>query len=232
MDGPSIPGWAGRDCGSWAGFSENLPGRYRQTVVFPGEIGLNIGKGSHNQKKGGGSVLRLYLSRTADGKIDAWALLERALTDRGLEQMPAVERAPGGKPYFPDRPGLCFSLSHSGPWALCALGDGPVGADVETVRPRREALLRALSAQELAWFRGRGSRWEDFYTLWTLKEARVKHSGTGLTLPPRAIAVPLLDPGQHAAMDGLTFTAYAGTGWRAALCAGGPGPLMEGISNP
>ena len=48
--------------------------------------------------------------------MDAWALLERALTDRGLEQMPAVERAPGGKPYFPDRPGLCFSLSHSGPW--------------------------------------------------------------------------------------------------------------------
>ena len=150
MDGPSIPDWTGRDCGSWAGFSENLPGRYRQTVVFPGEIGLNIGKGSHNQKKGGGSVLRLYLSRTADEKIDAWALLERALTDRGLEQMPAVERAPGGKPYFPDRPELCFSLSHSGPWALCALGDGPVGADVETVRPRREALLRALSAQELA----------------------------------------------------------------------------------
>ena len=78
-------------------------------------------------------MLRLYLSRTADGKIDAWALLERALTDRGLEQMPAVERAPRGKPYFPDRPELCFSLSHSGPWALCALGDGPVGADVEAV---------------------------------------------------------------------------------------------------
>ena len=92
-------------------------------------------------------MLRLYLSRTADGKMDARALLERALADRGLEQMPAVERAPGGKPYFPDRPELCFSLSHSGPWALCALGDGPVGADVETVRPRREALLRALSQQ-------------------------------------------------------------------------------------
>lgn len=85
-------------------------------------------------------MLRLYLSRTADGKMDAWALLERALTDRGLEQMPAVERAPGGKPYFPDRPGLCFSLSHSGPWALCALGDGPVGADVETVRDRKSVV--------------------------------------------------------------------------------------------
>ena len=67
-------------------------------------------------------MLRLYLSRTADGKMDARALLERALADRGVQQMPAVERAPGGKPYFPDRPELCFSLSHSGPWALCALG--------------------------------------------------------------------------------------------------------------
>ena len=163
-------------------------------------------------------MLRLYLSRTADGKIDAWALLERALADRGLEQMPAVERAPGGKPYFPDRPELCFSLSHSGPWALCALGDGPVGADVETVRPRREALLRALSAQELAWFRGRGSRWEDFYTLWTLKEARVKCTGEGLRRPAREIAVPLLDPGGTAEREGFRFTALAGEGWRGAVC--------------
>lgn len=223
MDGPSIPGWAGRDCGSWAGFSENLPGRYRQTVVFPGEIGLNIGKGSHNQKKGGGSVLRLYLSRTADGKIDAWALLERALADRGLEQMPAVERAPGGKPYFPDRPELCFSLSHSGPWALCALGDGPVGADVETVRPRRAALLRALSAQELAWFRGRGSRWEDFYTLWTLKEALAKQDGRGLDRRPEHLRVPLLEPGMSAGLDGLGFQSFGGPGWRAAVC--GPEPV-------
>ena len=168
-------------------------------------------------------MLRIYLSRTADGKIDAWALLERALTDRGLEQMPAVERAPGGKPYFPDRPGLCFSLSHSGPWALCALGDGPVGADVEAVRPRREALLRALSAQELAWFRGRGSRWEDFYTLWTLKEALAKQDGRGLDRRPEHLRVPLLEPGMSAGLDGLGFQSFGGPGWRAAVC--GPEPV-------
>ena len=107
-----------------------------------------------------------------------------------------------------------------------------MGADVERVRPRSAGLPRYVcSAGELAWFEGRGERWEDFYTLWTLKEARVKYTGTGLTLPPRDIAVPLLDPGQHACLDGLIFTAYAGEGWRAALCAGEAGRPMETFSN-
>ena len=175
-------------------------------------------------------MLRLFFAQD----VDAHDLLRRSAgLVWAMEALPDPDHAPGGKPFFHRFPQCRFNLSHSGPYALCALSDGEVGADIEVVRPRRPTLpQKVLSEAEFAWFRDRGSRWEDFYTLWTLKEARVKHSGTGLTLPLRAIAVPLLDPGQHAAMDGLTFTAYAGTGWRAALCAGGPGPLMEGISNP
>lgn len=174
-------------------------------------------------------MLRLFFAQD----VDTHTLLRQAAgLVWGMETLPDLDRAPKGKPFFHSIPQCRFNLSHSGPYALCALSDGEVGADVEVIRPRRSFLpQKALSGTEFAWFRDRGSRWEDFYTLWTLKEARVKYTGTGLTLPPRDIAVPLLDPGQHACLDGLIFTAYAGEGWRAALCAGEAGRPMETFSN-
>lgn len=174
-------------------------------------------------------MLRLFFAQD----VDTHTLLRQAAgLVWGMETLPDLDRAPKGKPFFHSIPQCRFNLSHSGPYALCALSDGEVGADVEVVRPRRPFLpQKVLSEAEFAWFRDRGSRWEDFYTLWTLKEARVKYTGTGLTLPPRDIAVPLLDPGQHACLDGLIFTAYAGEGWRAALCAGEAGRPMETFSN-
>lgn len=175
-------------------------------------------------------MLRLFFAQA----VDAHVLLRQAAgLVWGIEELPDIDRAPGGKPFFHSFPQFQFNLSHSGPYALCALSDGKIGADIEVIRPRRLSLpQKVLSQAEFAWFQDRSSRWEDFYTLWTLKEARVKHTGTGLTLPPRDITVPLLNPGEHARLDGLTFTSYAGEGWRAALCAGGPGPLIEAISNP
>ena len=150
-------------------------------------------------------MLRLFFAQD----VDTHTLLRQAAgLVWGMETLPDLDRAPKGKPFFHSIPQCRFNLSHSGPYALCALSDGEVGADVEVIRPRRSFLpQKALSGTEFAWFRDRGSRWEDFYTLWTLKEARVKYTGTGLTLPPRDIAVPLLDPGQHARLDGLIFTA-------------------------
>ena len=94
-----------------------------------------------------------------------------------------------------------------------------MGADVEQVRPRRPFLPeKALSPEEFAWFQTLGGRWEDFYTLWTLKEARVKQMGSGLDRPARTIAVPLLEPGETGEQDGLRFAAWGGAGWRAAFC--------------
>ena len=160
---------------------------------------------------------RLFFSDT----LEARALLREAVRLAwGWEALPREERGGRGKPWWPDRPDRRFNLSHSGPFALCALGAGEVGADVEQVRPRRPRLPQwALSPEELDWYRAQGGSWEVFYGLWTLKEAKVKCLGTGLDLPARAIAVPLLAPGETGALEGLTFTAYAGPGWRAALCA-------------
>ena len=162
-------------------------------------------------KKGAGAVE--YLAEETE---DAYGLLSRLLD---LSALPRMERRPGGKPWFPDRPELCFNVSHSGGLALCAVSDGPVGADVELVRPRRAGLPRyVLSEEEHRWYLAQGGGWPRFYTLWTLKEARVKCTGEGLVRPARTIAVPLLAPGETGALDGLVFTALAGETWRGAVC--------------
>ncbi len=154
------------------------------------------------------------------GTGDAYALLAAFLVEqRGVEPLPRMERREGGKPYFPDFPRLHFNVSHSGGLCLCALDDVPVGCDIELVRPRSERLPGyVLSEKELTWFRAQGGSWADFYTLWTLKEARVKCTGEGLRRPARDIAVPLLVPGEEGALDGFRFAALAGEGWRGAVC--------------
>ena len=154
------------------------------------------------------------------GTGDAYALLASVLVEaRGVEPLPAVARREGGKPWFPDHPELYFSLSHSGELTLCALSDREVGCDIERVRPRRPGLpTYALGREELAWIEKRGGGWDWFYTLWTLKEAKVKCTGQGLRLPPREIAVPCLEPGEEREQEGFYFMALAGDGWRGALC--------------
>lgn len=158
---------------------------------------------------------------------DAWELLRRML---GRAELPPVARTGEGKPWFPREPGLHFNISHSGDLALCGVGTAPLGVDVEQIRPRRTGLARyVLSEEEFAWFTRLGGDWGSLYTLWTLKEARVKCTGTGLRQAPRTIAVPLLEPGQSGTLDGLRFRAYAGEGWRAAVCTAGNEGLPEDL---
>ena len=174
-------------------------------------------------------MTELWLARGADGRGAAHRLLSLAWERmRGGGPLPEVEQGPAGKPRFRTE-GLWHNLSHSGPWGLCGLSDrGEIGVDVEEIRPRRPGLPRhVLSERERRWFEDRGRRWEDFYTLWTLKEAKVKCLGSGLDRPAREIAVPLLSPGGTGTLEGLTFTSYAGPGWRAALCSPGGTALLE-----
>lgn len=141
------------------------------------------------------------------------------LAEYGLTALPELARKAGGKPWFPARPGLHFNVSHSGGLLLCGAGAAPLGVDIERVRPRRAGLARfVLSGAEYDWYQAQGGGWEALCALWTLKEARCKYTGEGLSRPPREIAVPLLDPGETGRLDGLTFRAYGGPDWRAAAC--------------
>ncbi|ALD20251.1 4'-phosphopantetheinyl transferase superfamily protein [Hymenobacter sp. DG25A] len=57
-----------------------------------------------------------------------------------------------GRPFFPERPELAVSLSHSGEWVAALLSTrGRVGTDVELVRPKAQQLAsRFLSETERA----------------------------------------------------------------------------------
>ena len=152
----------------------------------------------------------LWMGAGGDGEIYA-RLADLLRAEYGLETLPRMERDERGKPRFPDRPALHFNVSHSGGLLLCGAGGGPLGVDVERVRPRRAGLpAYVLSPAELARFDG---GWEEFYRLWTLKESWCKREDAPL-FPPRQVETP--PPCPHGS--------WAGGDWRGAVCCSGPPP--------
>lgn len=161
----------------------------------------------------------LYIAKGLADRAQARDLLAWAVKEAwGLSPLPEIASQAGGKPFFPGYPNRHFNLSHSGDLALCALDAAPVGADIQIVKEWRPSLpRRACSPEELAWLEGQPEFWPAFTLLWTLKEARVKESGKGLTTSIRDIRVPL-PAGGPVLFDGLWFRTWSGPGWAAAVC--------------
>ena len=100
-------------------------------------------------------------------------LLGHAFSFQYGAELPRIEKTPEGKPYFPERADVHFSLSHSGGHLLCALGEAPVGCDIQVRRA-----LRPGTAEKLADERER--REFDFFELWCLRESLFKLCGASL----------------------------------------------------
>lgn len=137
--------------------------------------------------------------------LGAGLLLRHALAQEGLP--PAEAAADGhGKPFFPDLPGFCFNLSHSGDRVLCAVSPAPVGCDVELGRRADLAVARRFfHPDEISWLFAlpEAGRHDGFLRLWTCKESYVKAVGLGLALPLDSFAVsfgegPVLSRGADA----------------------------------
>ncbi len=91
-----------------------------------------------------------------------------------------------GKPLLVD--GSChFSLSHSGPWVVCATADSPVGVDVELPRCSAAVAQRFFHPEEVAL----ADDPDQLCRLWTAKEAFVKALGVGITIPLNRFRVQL-----------------------------------------
>lgn len=116
----------------------------------------------------------------------AGLLLDNMLMEHGLRERD-MEYASGehGKPLLLNHPELYFSLSHSGTLVACALGDEPVGVDVQTIVKLRRGLVEyTMSEAEIARLDAMASidEQELFFTqLWTLKECYAKATGRGLS---------------------------------------------------
>ena len=83
-----------------------------------------------------------------------------------------------GKPYIEGCP-YQFNISHSGDWLLLAVGDVPIGADIEKItkiRPKTMEKFFTLTEQERVSANGA----EEFFKIWTQKESYVKFTGEGI----------------------------------------------------
>lgn len=101
------------------------------------------------------------------------------------------EVTPQGKPYFVGSR-ICFSLSHSGSYALAAAAECPVGADIQCRRPVEELRIaqRLFSAEEYAVLEAAtdpAARERLFYRIWTCWESAGKCSGRGLWHVPGSV---------------------------------------------
>ena len=140
----------------------------------------------------------------------AYALLRRALEAQyGWNNLPPMARMPGGKPWFPEAPEVHFSLSHTAGAAAAVIGDGPVGVDMEQIRPVSRRTMERLNA---------GDTPEDFFRTWVRREARAKLAAGGLLELTRR--EPPLGPGEYY-REVDTFPGYA-----AGVAAGEPPVLV------
>ena len=97
-------------------------------------------------------TLRYRFDRGKWLSAGAGLLLDYMLKDYGLceRDMQYIE-GEHGKPAFANHPQLHFNLSHSNSLVACAMGDKPVGVDVQHMVKLRQGLVRyTMSTQEIA----------------------------------------------------------------------------------
>lgn len=100
---------------------------------------------------------------------------------------PEVRLGACGKPFLAADGAPRISLSHSGEYAVCAIGSEEVGADIEqVVAADADVARRCFEGRELLRALPDGSRpdAEEFFRIWTMKESFIKLIGTGLSLDP------------------------------------------------
>jgi 4'-phosphopantetheinyl transferase len=142
---------------------------------------------------------RFYFDIDRREFIAAHALLRTMLAfylNRPALQWQFVSDAEG-KPRIDPRDGACecpFSISHTRGLVAAALAaDGAVGIDAEHIDPRKADFAMAeayFASAEVQLLRATPASEQNlcFFRLWTLKEAYVKATGTGLSTPLKSFA--------------------------------------------
>lgn len=139
-------------------------------------------------------ITRVRHRKDKHRSLGAGIALDYALKRYGLKEMD-MEYAFGewGKPSLRDYPDIHFSLSHSGDYAICSIGDVPVGNDIEHVRGGRLKVAdRFFAPEELTFLYAVQDEEEitqRLFRIWTMKESFLKVTGKGISLPLRDFAV-------------------------------------------
>lgn len=151
--------------------------------------------------------------------LSAERLLVAALAAFGVEPPLDIVTGEQGKPRLRNG-ALCFSLSHSGAFAACAVSDGELGLDIQTPEELREGLVRRFFTEEERRSLRESERPDaDFTALWCCKESYLKALGTGLHTPLNSFSVALSDPPTLEGNDSVNFWLWRDTRFTLAVCA-------------
>lgn len=117
-----------------------------------------------------------------------WMLVDMVKTKYGHDlekETDPVMRAETGKPYLRLHPELFFNISHSGEWITCAMGNVPVGIDIQYHRKIKleQTAKKICNPEEWELFQQADTEREkmDFlFQIWTKKESYLKYTGEGI----------------------------------------------------
>ena len=88
-----------------------------------------------------------------------------------------------GKPYYASEYLPHFNLSHSGNLVVLSFGDIPSGIDVEQIKDINwQEIMTFFGEKEQTVLRSSERPLEDFYRIWTIREAFSKEEGLGLSV--------------------------------------------------
>lgn len=128
-------------------------------------------------------VLSYKVREDQKRSLAAGLLLEHVLNDHGYSG-DMVEAEENGKLYLPGVNDFFFSLSHSGEYAACVIGDVPVGVDIQKKRATKANLAKRFfkweEAERIA-KEPEKSKDDLFFRYWTGKESYLKLTGQGFS---------------------------------------------------
>lgn len=112
-----------------------------------------------------------------------YILLIHALRGEGVfKEMPEFSYNEHDKPFLKNYPGWYFNISHSKTAVCCVLSRKEMGIDIEEVGEYKESLAAYIcNDKELESLHDSENKADDFYKLWTRKEAVFKMIGSGIT---------------------------------------------------
>ena len=113
--------------------------------------------------------------------VEAYRALARLLREECcLEVMPDIVKDSNGKPWFPSRPDIHFSVSHCRSAVMVAISSQPVGCDIEDIVTDDDVgmlLEVAFSDEDRERILAASDPRKELTRLWTIKESNVKRHG-------------------------------------------------------